>query len=57
MPETIITKDLAYYKGRLIDLEELIIVERNLEWLRAYLIAYCHCYNQIRRLEAAKGIN
>lgn len=49
-------RDLAYYKGRLIDFEHLILTEKDTEWIKTYLVSYSKCYIIIRTIETNLGI-
>jgi len=49
-------RNLVYYKGRLLDLESLAANEKDVEWLRAYLIVYAKCIIKIKEIEARLGI-
>ena len=48
-------RDLAYYKGRLLDFEKLVKQEQDLLWTKVYCIAYVKCYVTISKIEA--GLN
>ena len=45
-------RDLAYYKGRLLDFEKLIKQEQDPLWTKVYCIAYAKCFVTISKIEA-----
>ena len=48
--------DLPYWKGRLIDIEELIYLETDKNALRALLMGYAQAYVEIQILEIVMSI-
>ena len=51
----IVTRNLAYYKGRLIDFQYLIMTEEDIDWVKVYLISYLKCFVEIKIAEARLG--
>ena len=49
------TRNLAYYKGRLIDLRHLMRTEKDVNWMRVYLISYLKCFVKIKATEVRLG--
>jgi len=45
-------RDLAYYKGRLVDFEFLIKREKDPDWTKVYCIAYAKTFAAISKIEA-----
>lgn len=52
-----VTRNLSYYKGRLIDLADLIKTEKDMDWVRVYLISYLKCLVKIKAYEARLGFS
>jgi len=48
--------DLPYWKGRLIDIEELIYLETDKETLKVLLLGYARAYVEIQILEIIMSI-
>ena len=48
--------DLPYWKGRLIDIEELIYLETDKETLKVLLVAYARAFAEIQILEIIMSI-
>ena len=48
-------RDLSYYKGRLIDFEELIMQEQDIAWMKVYLTGFLKCCIAIRTIEMKLG--
>ena len=48
-------RNLAYYKGRLIDFQELILQEEDEACVRIYLVSYLKCHIAIKTIEAKLG--
>lgn len=48
-------RNLSYYKGRLIDFSQLIKTEKDMDWVRVYLISYLKCFIKIKAAEAKLG--